>query len=118
MYDTCPVPSCGRTKVVKATICKKCNQFRWRFSLTSEQVLEFWRTEARVCSNQGCLSTENLHMDHDHSCCPPEKFPQSHKVSCGLCVRGWLCRNCNLALGKLGDDINRMRGLVDYLSRF
>lgn len=28
------------------------------------------------------------HVDHDHGCCPG-------RVTCGRCVRGILCRNCN-----------------------
>jgi hypothetical protein len=50
------------------------------------------------------------HVDHDHSCCPG---PQS----CGDCVRGILCRGCNLMLGNAHDDPSRLRAAADYLDR-
>jgi hypothetical protein len=32
--------------------------------------------------------------------------------------RGWLCRDCNLGLGKLGDDIAGVRRAIAYLERW
>jgi hypothetical protein len=31
--------------------------------------------------------------------------------------RGWLCRNCNVTLGLVGDDPNKLRALADYLEK-
>lgn len=118
IYDICPTPSCGRRKSRQGVICKRCNQFRWRFSLTPEEVIRLHAPENRRCQNPGCGSPDRLHMDHDHSCCPPSKFPQSHKVSCGKCVRGWLCRPCNTSLGQLRENPQIIRGLLDFLESF
>ena len=47
-------------------------------------------------------------VDHDHSCCPGS-------VSCGNCVRGLLCNNCNLSLGLLKDNTTTLKSLINYL---
>ena len=51
-----------------------------------------------------------LAIDHDHSCCPGDK-------SCGECIRGLLCRECNLLLGHSRDDINRLQNAIKYLKK-
>lgn len=109
----CPVQDCGRTMRPSSEICKRCNQFRWRYSLSVGQVIKL--NESRRCSNPGCRSENRVHLDHNHSCCPPESFPQSSKVSCGGCVRGWLCSPCNKSLGSLKEDPRRIEGLLVYL---
>lgn len=111
----CPVSGCGRPKTLKGVICKKCNQFRWRYSLSPEDVIRLFLPENRVCSNPGCLDTERLHMDHDHSCCPPNKYGTSSLKACGKCNRGWLCHTCNTSLGMLQENPERIRGLLVHI---
>lgn len=38
-----------------------------------------------------------LHVDHDHTCCPCE----GTRYTCGKCIRGLLCSECNTRLGYL-----------------
>jgi hypothetical protein len=47
-------------------------------------------------------------IDHDHACC-------SGRRSCGQCVRGVLCMNCNMALGLFHDDAGRLNAAADYI---
>lgn len=115
-FVTCPVNGCSRRMSRGSKICKRCNQFRWRYSFTVDDVLRLHHPVNRFCRNTGCGSSEDLHMDHDHSCCPREKFGTSHKVSCGLCNRGWLCKGCNNSLGMLQENPRRIQGLLDYLA--
>lgn len=48
-------------------------------------------------------------VDHDHNCC-------EGAISCGKCIRGILCRKCNVALGYLQDDANLAQRAAKYLA--
>jgi len=52
-----------------------------------------------------------LAVDHDHNCCPGQH-------SCGKCVRGLICGNCNTALGLAHNDAATLRQLADYLDAY
>lgn len=49
-------------------------------------------------------------IDHDHTCCPGTR-------SCGKCVRGLLCVNCNLGLGKFRDNPDLLRLAAGYIEQ-
>mgnify|MGYP001236061131 FL=1 len=54
------------------------------------------------CENCG-KSSEKLIFDHDHE---TNEF------------RGWLCYQCNTAIGNLGDSIEGLRRALNYLERY
>jgi len=114
----CPVFDCNRPVAGGSLICGRCRQFGWRYGLTPERTKWFLSPENRHCFNPGCSATENLHMDHDHSCPCQGSFKASTRISCGECVRGWLCRSCNLAEGYLNADRERILGLLKYLDLY
>jgi hypothetical protein len=45
----------------------------------------------------------------------PLDFDHCHRE--GL-FRGWLCHSCNMAVGYVGDNSERLRKLADYLDNF
>jgi hypothetical protein len=49
-----------------------------------------------------------LVVDHDHACCPREQ-------SCGACVRGFLCGQCNTAIGLLRESPAQMMSAARYV---
>jgi hypothetical protein len=55
-----------------------------------------------------CRINDAKNIDHDHNCC-------SGYRSCGKCVRGILCNQCNTALGLLKDSKDTLRNLIEYL---
>jgi hypothetical protein len=88
-----------------------------RFGVTWEEFDRRFAEQGNKCA--GCGTTESgessgsWHIDHDHACCPLPK-----RKTCGKCIRGILCRSCNLALGNARDDVDRLRGLATYLENY
>ena len=74
--------------------------------------------QAKLLSAQnGCCPICGIHytkaklaflVDHDHTCCPGD-------YSCGKCVRGLLCRPCNVGIGNLKDNVENLRRAIAYL---
>lgn len=56
-----------------------------------------------------CSSDNPTCVDHDHSCC---KEPAK---SCGKCIRGILCKGCNIGLGHMRDDVSLLLNMINYL---
>ena len=81
----------------------------WNYGLTIEQVKVMLDAGCAVCG-----SKDNLHIDHDHSCCPSGASPRS----CGKCVRGALCHSCNVAMGILEESPERIQALLDHVQGF
>jgi len=55
-----------------------------------------------------CGSSDNPHVDHDHTCCPGDK-------TCGKCVRGILCAKHNVGLGAFNDSVAELKKAIAYL---
>ena len=62
-----------------------------------------------VCGTTAPGGRGRFHVDHDHTCCPGAK-------SCGKCIRGLLCNNCNVGLGHFRDDPSIMVAGIAYLN--
>jgi len=63
-----------------------------------ENILKKQRYKCAICEE----TLEKPHIDHDH---------KTGKI------RGILCFNCNTAIGKFGDDPNRLMKAIIYLSK-
>jgi hypothetical protein len=83
-----------------------------RFGLTAEGL------DRRVKGQNGCAICHCQHpglrdgrplgwqLDHDHSCCAN---------GCSRCFRGALCWHCNVGIGHLRDDPDRLRAAALYI---
>lgn len=122
-------------KIGHSNLCKSCNSkraqkhakenpemFRTRVRKYSikkygisydeyQNILKKQNNCCAVCGISFDTINENPHVDHDHLCCStPIK-------SCGVCVRGILCRRCNMFLGTVSDDIMILKNAIKYLER-
>lgn len=80
------------------------------YSLTLEEYRHLiGRQKCDMCGETDPGST--FHIDHDHGCCP------TPSRCCGKCVRGLLCRHCNIGLGYFHDDVKHLQDAIDYIRR-
>ena len=87
------------------------------FLLTSAEYDAMFESQGGVCGI--CKHPETrlrkdgelfaLAVDHDHSCCPGKR-------TCGKCVRGLLCWECNNILGKIEKREGMLEGIASYLA--
>ena len=90
--------------------CKKC-EAKKRLQTYIKKTYHLSWEQYEEMTGQGCAlcgSFDDLHVDHDHACCP-------ERQSCGKCVRGVLCAKHNHALGLFNDDIDALFGAAAYL---
>ena len=78
----------------------------WKYGLTIEQAEALFERSGGIC--EICIEAPANCVDHDHSCCPTER-------TCGKCVRGLLCKNCNWSIGHMKDSPKRLRAAAEYL---
>lgn len=96
-FPECEIAECKNPQNVQG-LCYNHNMARKRYGISKLEYLSM--LENAVCGNTGCNSTYRLHIDHDHA---------TGKV------RGWLCSDCNTALGLLHDSLEKINGLKKYL---
>lgn len=79
------------------------------YNISLEEYNAMVEAQEGLCAVCGRSDDRSLCVDHDHSCCPGKK-------SCGKCIRGLLCNDCNRALGLLGDSSDRVASALGYLT--
>lgn len=114
-----PCVRCGIRPKVKSRghkYCAECSAMKKtgvelqadRHGLSIEQYNELLAEQGGRCAICGVVPDRPFAIDHDHKCCPGVH-------SCGKCVRGLLCNNCNTGIGMMADDPARLRSAANYL---
>lgn len=98
-------------------VCRPCRKevaLRKRlrdYGISAEQYLlleERQDHKCAICRRNFSDLKKNPAIDHFHDCCP-------RGGSCGKCVRGLLCKDCNTALGLMQDLPERLLEAAQYL---
>jgi hypothetical protein len=80
---------------------------RYKYGLSSAEIAELIAEQQGGCALCRTPLSDSFHVDHDHACCPGSK-------TCGKCVRGVLCRRCNIGLGQFNDDADLLATAAAY----
>lgn len=102
----------SRSRTTKQS--KRAQHIKYKFGLTWDDyvsMIEAQGARCAICGHPDGRGGRDWAIDHDRSCCAGVR-------SCGRCVRGLLCMNCNRALGYFEDDIDRLRGAAEYLTKY
>lgn len=77
-----------------------------------EEYIAMEKIQGNVCKicEKPNINGRRLSIDHDHACC-------SGTYSCGKCIRGLICFNCNTALGNVNDNIELLQKMIKYLQK-
>lgn len=89
---------------------KRITRIFYQYGITPEALINLLAQFDGLCWVPDCQQ-EATKIDHDHDCCPG-------KQSCGRCVRGILCHECNIVEGSLKHrpEIYRI-AFGEYLAR-
>ena len=115
--------------------CSKCGK---EFPLTEEHFNrnqstntggnKYWRPECKLCTRKGYQGRREAHKlagkpvapplgtpcDNCGRCDKPLRFDHCHH---SLKHRGWLCENCNQGAGRLGDTVESVLELINYMNK-
>lgn len=94
--------------------CKTCSSIRSRgnrYGLTRERLQEMFDGQGGRCAICPHRLDDGFAVDHDHDCCATD-------YTCGKCVRGLLCQQCNHGIGNFRDDIELLENAMSYLKEY
>jgi hypothetical protein len=92
----------------------RSSKLEYKYGITLEvfeEMLESQGGRCAICDKGADAEERAMHVDHDHKCCP---YTKNQKI-CGRCIRGILCRHCNVSLGWLEGDPKRLDRVLKYL---
>jgi Recombination endonuclease VII len=93
----------------KCTDCRKLYMIHKKKSTDNVKNLNIVRPIPSIdnpypcdCCNKDIITTKTIQLDH------------CHKTGS---FRGWLCKECNISMGNLGDDISGIMRVIKYMNK-
>ena len=127
-----PCPVCRTTENPKAekkgNLCKPCaiarskkwqaanperfffNQIRAKWGLSQSDYLGMFEQQDNRCAI--CAEEETVPISQKNT--KPRRLAVDHDHSTGI-IRGLLCTRCNTTLGKVKDDTDLLKKMIEYL---
>lgn len=88
---------------------QRASQMKLKYGLTQEAFDILAGQQGGMCAIcKGPPNRRGLFVDHDHACCPGQR-------TCGKCIRGLLCNNCNFLIGLAKEDREVLRSAAEYI---
>ncbi len=106
-------PSLYCSQRCKGQACRLWAKYRMR-PATYLDLLERQGGGCAICGKPP-TADRALVVDHDHACCPYLSDARHRVQTCGNCNRGLLCVACNVAIGHMQDDPDRLVAAAAYL---
>ncbi|QGZ16647.1 endonuclease VII [Mycobacterium phage Gabriela] len=124
-YDSdepCRNAGCTRVPIHAKGLCFRCYSstpeakryqrdyvLKKKYNLSLDEILTRLASQNFQCCICSSPIDETCNVDHDHGCC------KSSTKTCGECVRGLLCGDCNRALGLFRDSTENLNAAIKYL---
>ena len=90
-------------KTLTNHICRECESYQHKVVRHIRKTAPPTPENCECCSIPfSSIKNLDIHLDHCHE---EETF------------RGWLCKNCNIGIGMLGDDVKGVTRALKYLKR-
>jgi len=93
--------------------CRDCDRLG-KYGMTYLDFEAMWAAQGygcAICGRDDNPDDKGFAVDHDRRCCP-------RIGSCGECVRGLLCCNCNRGIGLFDDNPIKLQAAQDYLENW
>jgi hypothetical protein len=103
-----------RYKKPERKLASKANKLKYSYGLTLEQYYSMWEAQdnrCAICPKELVEGKAGAHVDHDHKCCPG-------KTSCGKCIRGILCADCNNLIERAKENEDILMEAVQYIKKW
>ena len=95
--------------------CQPCLNLKKAYGITSPIRDKMLLAQNGLCGNTGCRRV--IHFSGRNYEGDPASGHTDHNHITGK-LRGILCRGCNISLGLLYEDVDRIKGLAAYLEQY